>query len=336
MPKFNLGFDMRSPEFGAPTSTLYAEAMEMVSYADARGIDYVAIMEHHGSADGYIPTPFVLGAAFAARTTKMRIQLGAVILPLHDPVEVAEQIAVLDLISNGRLTVILGAGYVPAEFRMFNKSIRERGKALDKGIPIIQRALCGERFIEDGREIYVRPLPVQRPYPPLYLGGGVAATAKRAARLNTGLFPMNPSIVPLYREECANLGRAAGEVILNLSWFQVSDDPERAWHELGPHLLHIARSYAEWAGPASSSPFIGIDSIEKLKNSGLFTVVMPEEFPAFAAEADKIGTDLALMPLMGGLDPKIGWRYLEYFVDKILPNFRSGPRSIRSLDADTT
>jgi alkanesulfonate monooxygenase SsuD/methylene tetrahydromethanopterin reductase-like flavin-dependent oxidoreductase (luciferase family) len=325
VPRFNLGFDMRAPDFGAPITQLYATALEMAAYADTRGIDYVAVMEHHGSPDGYLPTPFVMGAALAARTKNVRIQLGAVILPLHDPVELAEQIAVLDQISNGRLDVIIGGGYVPSEFKMFGKSVHDRAKALDEGIPIIQRALSGERFVADGREIFVRPLSVQKPYPPIYHGGGVPATARRAARLGTGLFPMNPAIVPLYKEECAKHGRAPGPIILNLTWFQVAEDPERALREVGPHALHVARSYGAWTeGTTSSSPFTGVDSVESLMKTGLFKIVSPAEFPAFVAEADAIGTDLALMPLMGGLDPKIGWRNLEYFVEKMLPLVRKG------------
>src|ERR1700733_10360951 len=148
---------MRAPGFGTPAPELYAEALDMVEYCDARGMDYVVVMEHHGTNDNYLPTPFVMGAAVAARSKKMRITLGAVILPLHDPVEVAEQIAVLDLIANGRVDVVFGAGYVKFEFDMFRASLHDRAKALDEGVPLIQRALSGDRFMADGREVFIRP-----------------------------------------------------------------------------------------------------------------------------------------------------------------------------------
>ena len=109
------------------------------------------------------------------------------ILPLHDPVKLAEQIAVLDLMSGGRLDVIFGAGYVAAEFAAFGVSMRDRGRLLDEGIDIILRALKGERFMAGGREVYVRPLPVQKPEDILLVGGGVDASAKRAARFRARL-----------------------------------------------------------------------------------------------------------------------------------------------------
>ncbi len=107
----SVGFDMRVPDFGAPPSEVYNAALEMAVYADENGIDKVDYQEHHQSEDGYIPTPFLMASAAAARTKRIAIVLGAVILPLHDPVKVAEQIAVVDLISNGRVITVLAGGY---------------------------------------------------------------------------------------------------------------------------------------------------------------------------------------------------------------------------------
>ena len=166
-------FDMRAPSFGAPAERLYSAALEMATFADEMGISRIGLMEHHGSDDGYLPSPFVMGGSVAARTKRCRINLGAIILPLHDPVHVAEQIAVLDLLSAGRLQVIFAAGYVPSEFALFKASLHDRGKLLDQGIDIILRALHGERFSTDGREVFVRPLPIQKPEAILFGGGGV-------------------------------------------------------------------------------------------------------------------------------------------------------------------
>ena len=134
-------FDMRSPDWATPTHELYGAAVEMAAYADTIGIDRIGLMEHHGSDDGYLPQPFVLAAAMAAVTKRLRFVLGAVILPLHEPRMLAEQIAVVDNLSNGRLSVIFGAGYVPYEFAMFGKSLKERGKLMDSGVELILRAL---------------------------------------------------------------------------------------------------------------------------------------------------------------------------------------------------
>ena len=326
MPNFNLSFDMRAPEFGTPAPKLYAEALDMVEYCDSHGMDYVVVMEHHGTKDNYLPTPFVMGAAVAARSKKMRITLGAVILPLHDPVEVAEQIAVLDLISNGRVDVVFGAGYVKFEFDMFRASLHDRAKALDNGVPLIQRALSGDRFMADGREVFIRPLAVQKPHPPFFMGGGVTATARRAARFGAGLWPLNPEIIPLYREECAKLGSPAGArvCISSASACCMSrNDPDKTWSQVAPHVLHYTKAYAELTeGASSSSPFQGMTTLEAVKAAGIYRVVTPDECVKMAAEADTMGADFGLSPILAGLDPKIGWESLELFFNKVLPRIK--------------
>ncbi len=325
MVKFGLNFDMRAPDFGIPVQTVYDTALEMAAWADTRGIDFVSVQEHHGAADGYIPAPCLMAAAFASRTRHMRIQLGALILPLHDPVKVAEQIAVLDLIAAGRLDVVLGAGYVEREFAMFGVSARRRAQLMDEGIPILQRALAGERFRAGDREIFISPAPLQKPYPPLFLGGRVPATAQRAARFGVNLYPLKMDIVPLYIEECRKLGRSPGQVIGNVGWIHVSEDPEATWREVAPHVAHVARTYAEWGGnPNYASLFKGMNSVDEVRASGTYRVVTPDECVAIVADAEKTGRDLGFAPLIAGLDPVIGWRSLELFVHKVLPRVRQG------------
>jgi alkanesulfonate monooxygenase SsuD/methylene tetrahydromethanopterin reductase-like flavin-dependent oxidoreductase (luciferase family) len=318
-------FDMRAPEFGAPASDLYAAALEMSAFADAMGVGRIGLMEHHASEDGYLPAPFVLGGGIAARTRHCRITLGAVILPLHDPVKIAEQIAVLDLMSAGRLEVIFGAGYVPSEFARFKVSLRDRGKLLDQGIDIILRALRGERFEADGREVFVRPLPVQAPEDILMAGGGVAASARRAARFGIGFAPMRlrSDLFPLYDEECARLGRSPGRKYdsgLPLS-IHVAEDPQQAWTELKPHVMHVASEYAKWAGEEanSNSPFKGLDDEDALRRSGIFAVWTPEEVIANAPRLLAAGGTLNFMPLLGGLSPNLGWRSLELIKNQVMP-----------------
>src|ERR1700759_4970649 len=107
------------------------------------------------------PSPSFLRAPWPPGQPAIRSNLGAVILPVHDPVEVAEQIAITDLISNGRVSVIFGAGYVPSEFAMFGKSLQDRAALMDSCIGKILRALRGGRFEIDGRPVFIRPLPTQ-------------------------------------------------------------------------------------------------------------------------------------------------------------------------------
>lgn len=196
-----VSFDMRAPAWGTPPATLYAAALEMAAFADRMGVDRIGLMEHHGSDNGYLPQPFVLGGGIAAVTRRVRLLLGAVILPLYDPRLLAEAIAVLDLVSGGRLQVIFGADYVRSEFDMFGVSLKDRGWLLDQGIDTILRALNGEQFEVDGRPVYVRPLPVQKPGHIVLVGGGVAASARCAARMGVGFGPMRADLIPLYQDE---------------------------------------------------------------------------------------------------------------------------------------
>ncbi|WP_231635917.1 LLM class flavin-dependent oxidoreductase [Novosphingobium sp. ST904] len=204
--RINVSFDMRSPDWATPTHELYRAAIEMAAFVDRIGADQIGLMQHHGSDDGYLPQPFTLAGGMAAVTSRIRFLLGAVVLPLHDPLELAEQIAIVDQMSNGRLNVIFGAGYVPFEFAMFRKSLKDRARLMDEGLEIILRALRGEKFEFDGRPIYVRPLSVQAPEDIVMVGGGVPASARRAAKFGVGFGPMKAELVDLYLAECERLG----------------------------------------------------------------------------------------------------------------------------------
>jgi alkanesulfonate monooxygenase SsuD/methylene tetrahydromethanopterin reductase-like flavin-dependent oxidoreductase (luciferase family) len=309
-------FDMRAPAFGTPTPELYRAALEMAGFADEIGVARINLMEHHQSEDGYLPQPFVMGGGVAAQTRRCRITLGAVILPLHDPVKLAEQIGVLDQMSNGRLEVIFGAGYVAEEFAAFGVSLRDRGRLLDEGIDIILRALHGERFAVNGRPVYVRPLPVQKPEDILLVGGGVEASAKRAARFGLGFAPIHGGLFELYDAECARLGRAPGRKYgpSGAGNIHLSRDPTATWPKVLPHLRHVVTEYAKWAEaePNSNSPFRGLLADEAaLRRSGIFDVWTPEELVGCAPTVlGEYGT-LSFMPLLGGLAPELGWESLE-------------------------
>lgn len=325
--KINVAFDMRSPEWATPTNALYASAVKMAAFADQIGVDQIGLMEHHGSDDGYLPQPFVLAAAMAAVTTNVRFALGAVILPLHDPVMIAEKIAIADQISNGRIRVTLAAGYVPYEFDLFGKSLKDRARLMDTGLEIILRGLKGERFEIDGRPVFIRPLPVQRPEDIVLVGGGVPATAKRAARLGLGLGPMTAKIIPIYEEECRALGREPGFVAAPKPGapfaIHLCEDPEEGWAAIERHALHVVVEYAKWAeqeGENSNSPFKALTNVEALKRSGMFAAWTPDQLIERASSLED-GTTLTFQPLVGGLAPEQGWKSLK-LLEQTLPRLK--------------
>jgi alkanesulfonate monooxygenase SsuD/methylene tetrahydromethanopterin reductase-like flavin-dependent oxidoreductase (luciferase family) len=310
-------FDMRAPDWGTSTHELYAAAIEMAAFADRIGIDSIGLMEHHGSEDGYLPQPFMLAAAMAAVTQTIRFNLGAVILPLHDPVEVAEQIAITDLISNGRVSVIFGAGYVPFEFAMFGKSLKDRAKLMDTSIETILRALRGERFEIDGRPVFIRPLPAQSPEDIILVGGGVPAAARRAARFDVGFGPMNAEVVDVYLEECRKLCREPRDYFRPVPGMPLSihlcEDPDKGWAVIERHAVHVITEYAKWAeqeGDASNSPFKGLTKPAVLRPAGIFAAWTPDQLLERVRTMPHNGS-IRFQPLLGGLSPEEGWKSLK-------------------------
>ena len=323
-----VSFDMRAPEWGTPAHELYRAAIEMAAFVDGIGADQIGLMQHHGSDDGYLPQPFTLAAGMAAVTGRIRFILGAVILPLHDPVEIAEQIALVDLMSNGRLSVIFGAGYVPFEFAMFGKSLKDRARLLDDGIEIILRALRGERFEKDGRPIFVRPLPVQTPEDIILVGGGVAAAARRAARFDVGFGPMKPDLVDIYLEECAKHGRPPRRHHRPVPGMPLSihlcEDPDQGWAAIERHAVHVITEYAKWAaleGDRSNSPFKGLTDPGALRQAGLFAAWTPDQLVE-RARSIPAGGQIGFQPLLGGLSPDEGWKSLK-LLEQVMPRLRA-------------
>ena len=151
MPLLSLRYDLRCAPFDATTSAeLVATALDQCEWADRLGFAAVTLSEHHGSPDGYLPSPLVFGAAVAARTRNLRIVIAALIAPLHDPIRLAEDIAVLDVVSNGRVIPVVSGGYVESEFRAFGKRLSDRAQR-DGGDRPVPRARLERRAVRAPR-----------------------------------------------------------------------------------------------------------------------------------------------------------------------------------------
>jgi len=323
--KLALRYDLRAPDFATPAAELYRAALEQCAWADGQGFDHVVLSEHHGAADGYCPSPAVLGAAIAGATTRLRIQLLVVVVTLHDPLRVAEDLAVLDLVSGGRLDVFLGAGYRPEEFAMFGRDMARRAELMETAVAVLEQAWTGEPFEHNGIEVRVTPRPCQRPRPPLFLGGQTKVAARRAARLADGFMPATPApaVVEAYRAERERLGLDEGWIpgASGPLFLHVARDPGAAWARIAPHALHEANSYLEWVGGGPENVYSVLTDADSLLASGLYAVVTPAECVAMARAKGPDG-QLTLHPLMGGLDPALAWESLELFAAEVLPELR--------------
>jgi len=315
-------FDLRVPSFATAThAELYTACLDQCAWAEDKGLDVVVLSEHHGVDDGYLPAPLTLAAAIAGRTRRISINIAAVLVPLHDPVRFAEQLAVLDLLSHSRVSLVAGLGYRQEEFDMAGIDRKQRGRLFEEYIEVMRKAWTGEPFEWRGRTIRVTPKP--RSQPVILIGGSTEKAARRAARLRCGFFPAigDPALAAAYDDECAKVGFTGGFAMLpgGPGFVHVAEDPEREWALIGPHALYDAQTYAAWQPPGQrSSMHVEARTIEDLKRSGVYCVVTPDECIALAEKSGRV----VLHPLMGGLSPEVAWRSLELFAAKVLPRIK--------------
>jgi alkanesulfonate monooxygenase SsuD/methylene tetrahydromethanopterin reductase-like flavin-dependent oxidoreductase (luciferase family) len=319
-------FDMRAPSWGAPAAELYAAAGEMCSWAESNGAVAAVLCEHHGSEDGYLPSPLVLAAAIAAQTERLALSL-VVILPFYDPVRLAEEMSVLDVISRGRASYIFGIGYRPEEFDQFGLNLADRGRLADEKLDIVRTLLRGEQVERDGRLTTVTPQPYSPGGPLLMWGGGSVAAARRAGRYGLGLLANAgvPGMAEAYEQASRDHGHEPGPVLLpdrdTATVCFVADDIDRAWDELGEHLLHDARMYAEWnPGNNTSAGITEANSVAELREISRSHRILSV---AEAVDMVRRGEMLNLSPLCGGIPPDIAWPYVKRVGEVVLPEARS-------------
>jgi alkanesulfonate monooxygenase SsuD/methylene tetrahydromethanopterin reductase-like flavin-dependent oxidoreductase (luciferase family) len=318
-------FDMRAPDHDR-AGDLYAAALDMATWGEANGCTGLSVSEHHVSPDGYLPSPLVLAAALAARTSHVPISVGALLLNYYDPVKLAEDMAVLDTISRGRVVYVIGLGYREEEYELFGVEFRRRGRIMDEKLAVLRHLLAGEEVEYQGRRVRITPRPVTPGGPFLMYGGHSVAAARRAGRLGMAfLGEANvPGLEEAYQAAAEEAGVPAGMCILpppqaTYSLF-VAEDVDAAWASYGPHLLHDARMYEGWMGddhPAATKS--SARTVEELRaEGGNYRIVTPDEAVAMV----RSGQDLALQPLSGGLPPELAWESLRTIETRVLPALR--------------
>jgi alkanesulfonate monooxygenase SsuD/methylene tetrahydromethanopterin reductase-like flavin-dependent oxidoreductase (luciferase family) len=320
-------FDMRMPDFlTASAADHYRGALELASYADAHGCTSIMVSEHHQSEDGYLPDALMMAMAIAAVTSRATLAIGALILPLHDPIRAAERTAMVDILSNGRVLIIVGSGYVAREFAMFGLDVHDRARLMEEKLPLYLAALSGEPFEHLGTTAQATPRCVQRPRPTVLLGGTAPAVARRAARLADGFNPIvdDPSLAEVYRDECVALGKDPGIVVGGGEVAPVlflTDDVDAEWERLAPYLLHEANMYASWAAAAGDNEHLyrPVDDITGVQALDMHRVMTPDE----CVEYLRAGHDASFHPLAGGNPVAEAEKNLRCFVEIVLPAVRS-------------
>ena len=323
MPFFGLRFDFRNPAFAGTSMThRYSAGLDMAEWADELGFMMLVLSEHHGSLDGYLPSPLVMAGAVAARTKTLRIMVSAVVAPLHDPLRLAEDAAVVDVISGGRLDLVLANGYVADEFAMFDVPMAERTRRTTTAIEVLRHAFSGEQFAHDGRLVRVTPKPDRAGGPGLSLGGSTPAAARRAARIADGFVPSLPEVWTYYRDERIALGHAdpgpyMGAGIAN---FYLADDVEQGWQDVGEYFLYETNAYGRWMRNAGlAGMYESASDVDEVRARGMYRVLTPE---LLRAEIEAAGpwAFVLIHPLLGGIPPDLAWRALRLFEHDVLPH----------------
>lgn len=318
-------FDMRQPDIcTASKADMYQTAIEMAAWGDVNGFNSAHLSEHHGSEDNYCPSPLVLAGAMASRTTQLRLYISALIAPLHDPVQLAEDLSVLDIISRGRVIPIISGGYREEEFAAVGKTLKDRKQYMDDIGPFLEKAWSGETFQHGERTVTIKPTPFTEPRPMILMGGSSKPAARRAAEHADFFIPSGPEIFEYYRAELKKHGKPDPGPMPDApsACTFVADNPDEYWDQIAPHVQHETNIYAKWADKAQVfSPYQHYDNTDDLRASGAYKVLTPQQV------LDDVREMIAAQPLMfhplcGGIHPDLGWQSLHLYGEKVLPTLR--------------
>jgi probable F420-dependent oxidoreductase len=255
VPTFGLWYDFRQRPPLGDYARFYAECLEEIEEGERLGYTGVWLSEHHFMDDGYLPSPLVVAAAIAARTERMTIGTNVLLLPMHHPLRVAEDAAVVDLISGGRFVLGVGQGYVQHEFEALGFNRKQRPSLFEEGVEVIRRAWEEGRIGYEGKRWRFDDLPFEprpeRP-PPIYFGAFRDPAIDRAARMADGFLASagGGEFAESYRkvrEALARHGRTDEEFPYVASGVAyVHENSERARSDVAPAIAYQRSRYAEW------------------------------------------------------------------------------------------
>lgn len=325
--RFGLWYDFRNPSSaGRSFESFYSDTLDQIAWSETLGYRSVWLTEHHFVDDGYTPSPFVISGSIAARTIEMLISTSLMLLPLADPVRMAEDAATLSILSAGRFHLGVGIGYRPLEFEAFHRKVTQRPSLMEEGVELIRRAWAGESLKFDGKRFQlpdVRVTPVPE-HPPMLLIGAMSEPAiERAARLGDGFLSTQNAHIPIYLEAIERLGKDPSEASVHAGqWVIIDEDPEATWARVGDHALYQLNEYISWGafGPPDQVPrFPDRDAIVA---AGAFQLwdgpTAVSELVALVREYPQI-KDLYFWSQLPGEPVESGSGRMEYFWREVAP-----------------
>jgi len=303
-----------------PLETVYARAFERIAVMDQGGYDAVWLAEHHFSTYSVCPSTTLMGAHVAARTKRLRVGTAVTLAALYQPLRLAEELALLDVLSNGRLAWGAGRGFDPREFRAFGVPVEESAERMQECVEVVLAAWREGKLDHRGRhfefrDVLVLPKPLQRPHPPVWLAASSPDAVVRAAKRGFSILQDPHSSHAeigrkraLYRETLAQSGHALAGRELPIARLLACAPTDREAEE-------IARAGAQWTVGSYAGP-MGDVSAEARVESYVRDVVLhgsPERLADRIAElGETIGLDyLMCAPLSHGS--------FTLFTDRVLP-----------------
>ncbi len=251
--KFGLYSSIANPPRGEHLDRSVDEVIAEAQLAEASGFDSCFFGEHHQDRDGFLPSPLIVATAVAAHTRRLRVGTSVILLPLHHPVRVAEDVITLDLVSKGRVILGVGIGYQAADFRAFSVPMEHRVALFEESVEILRKCWTGEPFSFRGahytlEDVQIRPRPFQPSGPPIWFGASVGAAARRAGRM-ADAFVGTPStslentvqLIDAYKQAAHQAGRRAEVVLMRDAW--VAKTRAEAEAVYGPEVMTAYRYY---------------------------------------------------------------------------------------------
>ena len=350
--KFGMFYVLESPD--EDYRRVWEEMLEQVEYAESVGFDSVWLAEHHGSTYGTMPSPQVAAAAIAARTERMRIGIAVSILPFDHPVRVAEDYAMVDVISGGRLDLGVGRGYQPHEFRMLGLADRQAQsrEIFRESLEVLLGCWRNESFSYSGKhyqfeDVRLIPRPVQDPHPPVYVAAISPESFELVSKLGLRIM-VTPTLMNLpdlekhvleAKRKLIELGRDPLDIDFPMNWqMHINDSPEQAkadtaqalgWYfskvmELVPQGPGTPPTYERYAELAESFKAQGTVDVEELRNQGIILLDSPEgAVRAIQGLHERIGQQQILCWMrIGGLEHERVLDSIKRFAEEVMPRVK--------------
>jgi len=328
------------------------EQFDIMVRAEEFGFDSIWPAEHHFSEYGYCASPAVTLAALATRTQKVRLGTGVVVLPLNHPLRVAEDFAILDLLSGGRVDLGVGRGYQPHEFAGYGVDQTRSRDMFRESVELIQQAWTQERFSYEGEfyqvhDLQVRPKPFQKPHPPIWMASLSPETFELCGRYGFNLmcapvfgFDVNSgaALIEQYRTALRDHGRdPAGYEIAGLIMTYVAETTQQALADFRDAVMWYMRTFAKYIAPPKGTPAVKTYEFyaaardmlasaewERIVAAGSVVCGSPDQVAERIAEIHELCgiTHYLSWTRIGGLAHKNVLRSMELMRDKVMPQVR--------------